>query len=337
MTSLPASKEAPKLKVLVFTSKGRNPDLSNLYANLGSQLALDLRVLDKEQQCNLRKQLRDIDLTGFDRVLLDLPFKNIRSQSVVLSKVSKLVIYEEDACQNYLSNSRWKGKFSRLYKRLPHARILVTGASVAERLRKEGFAVSFAPKGYDSATVYLQLQSKNIELRDIELGFIGRTSSAAYAQRKSLLEQLAATEPLQLLRTEPGAAYRQMLNRIRMFISADVGLDEYMAKNFEAMACGCVLLAWRQGFDEQAIGLQDGEHLLLYSSLDELRAHIAALRCDPLRAQKIANAGRTFVEAHLSYECLAKRMAALLAEPWPAMPAQNAWRAVWQRLRIFRF
>ncbi len=320
------------MRVLVLTAAQRLPDLSTLYSELGKRVDLQVLRLEKKPQRNLRKTLRDVDLSSFERIVLDLPFKNVYWQTRYLKRLNGLLVYDEDACQNYLSNSRWFGAFSRFYQRLPQARILVTGASVAERLQAEGFAVSFAPKGYDPARQYLQLESAVIEQREIELGFIGRTASAAYAGRKELLEQLAASEPLQLLRTEPGDAYRQMLNRIQLFISADVGLGEYMAKNFEAMACGCVLLAWRQGSEEPAIGLRDGEHLLLYSNFSELREHIATLRNDPVRAQRIADAGRAFVESQLSYAHLAMRIAALLSEPWPIVTPLTGWRGLCQRL-----
>ena len=323
------------MRVLILTAAQRLPDLSTLYAELTKYHGLEVLRLEKKAQRNLRKSLKPLNLASFDRIVLDLPFKNVHRQTRFLARLNGLLVYDEDACQNYLSNSRWYGVFSQFYRRLPRARIVVTGASVAARLQAEGFAVSFAPKGYDPTRQYLQPEAVDLQQREIELGFIGRTASAAYAGRKELLEQLAASEPLQLLRTEPGAAYRQMLNRIRLFISADVGLGEYMAKNFEAMACGCVLLAWRQGSEEPAIGLQDGQHLLLYNDLAELRGHIAALRNDPARAQRIADAGRAFVHEQLSYNHLAARMAALLAEPWPIVAPLTGWRAVWQRLGFF--
>lgn len=319
------------MRVLLLTAAQRLPDLSTLYAELAGHHNLVVLRLEKHEQCNLRKYLASIDVAGFQRIVLDLPFKNVYRQAGDLARLDGLLIYEEDACQNYLSHSRWHGAFSRFYRRVPRARILVTGASVAARLQAEGFSVSFAPKGYDPRQQFLQPESADLQQRKIELGFIGRTASAAYAGRKELLEQLAATEPLELLRTEPGADYRQMLNRIRVFISADVGLGEYMAKNFEAMACGCVLLAWRQGSEEPAIGLHEGEHLLLYSNLAELRGHITALRSDPVRAQQIANAGRAFVQTQLSYSHLAARIASLLAEPWPTVAPPTGWRALCQR------
>ncbi|MFC5696833.1 glycosyltransferase [Pseudomonas sp. GCM10022186] len=322
--------ELKPMKVLALSSAGREPDLSCVYEQLGQVVELELRILDKEQQRNLRRYLAGVDLRRYDRLLLDLHFKNIHRQAAFLRGVPGLLIYEEDACQNYLDNSRWRGRFSRFYRALPNARVVVTGASVAERLRQEGFNVHFVPKGYDPRTIYFEAAE-----RDIELGFIGRTASAAYAGRKQLLDRLAAEEPLQVLRTAPGDPYREMLNRIRYFVSADVGLGEYMAKNFEAMACGCVLLAWRQGSEEPAIGLEDGTHLLLYSSIDELRAHLARLRDEPAQASAIAERGRRFVEERLAHTRLAERLVEVLEQPWPSAPAPSAWRALWSRFYPF--
>ncbi|MDT4827496.1 hypothetical protein D3C84_785310 [compost metagenome] len=205
----------------------------------------------------------------------------------------------------------------------------MTGASVAERLRGEALNVQFIPKGYDPRVIF----PEEVE-RDIELGFVGRTASAAYQERKRLLDRLAAEDSLQLLRTAPGEPYRKMLNRIRFFVSADVGLDEYMAKNFEAMACGCVLLAWRQGCEEEAIGLEDGNHLLLYSNIDELRRHLQKLRREPDWAQGIADSGRLFVEQHLAHPHLAGRLLDELRKPSLPVPF-SAWRKLWSRLSPF--
>jgi hypothetical protein len=312
------------MRVLVLTAEGRAPDLSTVFATLPSYLDVDVRVLNKAQQKRLRRYLADIDLSVYQRILLDLPFKHMVTQAALLARLPGLLIYEEDACQNYLAASKWRGAFSRFYRQLPAARVVVTGASVAQQLHAEGFNVTFLPKGYDSRTLFDEQQP-----RDIELGFIGRTASRAYAGRKEMLDSLAAVEPLQLLRTEQGTDYRRMLNRIRYFVSADVGLGEYMAKNFEAMACGCVLLAWRQGSEEEAIGLEHGKHLMLYSSLAELRGHLAQLRDDPQLADRIAGAGQALVSGQLSHEQLAARLAALLQEPWPELPQVVS---LWQRL-----
>ncbi|MNN16196.1 hypothetical protein D3C81_1293270 [compost metagenome] len=318
------------MKVLALSSAGREPDLSCVYEHLRERVDLDLKILDKEAQRDLCRTLSDVDLSRYDRILVDLHFKNIHRQTRFLTKLSGLLIYEEDACQNYLDSSRWRGRFSRFYRKLPNARVVVTGASVAERLRGEGFKVHFIPKGYDPRLIFLEGRE-----RDIELGFIGRTASAAYQDRKRLLDRLVAEDSLQLLRTAPGEPYRKMLNRIRYFVSADVSLGEYMAKNFEAMACGCVLLAWRQGSEEPAIGLEDGVHLLLYSSVDELRAHLARLRDDSHLERTLAEGGRKFAEQQLSHPRLAERLVKVLEEPWPSVEPVSAWQEFWSRINPF--
>lgn len=300
------------MRVLVLTAKERTPDLSSFYSALARGVSADIHFLDKKYQRRLRGYLRGIDTSSYSRVLLDVPFKNIAAQHSFLRGLSGLLIYEEDACQNYLSTSKWRGEFSRFYRKLPNARIVVTGFSVAQKLKAEGFSVRFLPKGYDNNILY----NKNI-VRDIELGFVGRTSSKDYSERKALLENLSLYEPLQMLRAAPGSEYRDLLNRIRFFISADVGFDEYMAKNFEAMACGCVLLAWRQNSEEAAIGLKEGQHLLLYSSLDELRGILEMLRSNSELADKIAAQGQMFVSNNLNHEELAERFIEILKESWP--------------------
>jgi glycosyltransferase involved in cell wall biosynthesis len=304
------------MRILVLTSEKRLPDLAGFYRSLGSLLELDIHRLGKEQQSNLRRTLRAIDFSGYSRVLVDLSFRLVHRQWRTLRRLPGLLIYDEDVCQNYLPSSRWHGAFSRLYRRLPNAQLVVTGARIAERLGEEGFDAHWLAKGYDPQQVYFQAGE-----RDIELGFIGRTSSKVYSGRQELLTALAEKEDLRVLRTEPGAAYREALNRIRFFVSADVGLDEYMAKNFEAMACGCVLLAWRQGQEEQRLGLEHGRHLLLYSSLDELRDHLSRLRDEPRWARQIAEQGRAWSESRRSYVHMAACMAELLMAPRPSRPA----------------
>ncbi|MBF0676474.1 glycosyltransferase [Pseudomonas sp.] len=302
------------MKVLALTSSGRSPDFTSLYAHLADHVDLDVRVLDKSAQRNLRASLKGVQWSLYERVLIDLNFKHVYRQAGFLRGLKGLMVYEEDACQNYIPCSRWRGKFSKFYRALPNAKFVVTGASVARRLKEEGFSAVFIPKGYDPKILFDECRE-----RDIELGFIGRTASSAYTERKALLDNMAACESLQLLRTDPGDAYRGTLNRIRYFVSADVGLDEYMAKNFEAMACGCVLLAWRQGEEENAIGLQDGKHLLLYSSVEQLRHHLKWLRCNPEQATRLATAGKEFVKGRLTFAHLAEQLAAELRRPWPVV------------------
>ena len=324
----------PRMRILVITAERRLPDLSYVHELLSVNHKVDVQVLSRKQQANLRRTLSHIDFSAYDRILFDVLFRYLRRQApFIRSLPCPVVIYEEDACTNYFAHSKRYRQFSHFYRVVPGTRIIVTGASVAERLRAEGFDAHFLCKGYDERKIYREINTP----RDIELGFIGRIGSNAYAERKRLLESLQACEPLQMLRTEPGEAYRRMLNRIRYFIGADVQFGEYMAKNFEAMACGCVLLAWRQGSEEPAIGLQHGQHLLLYSCLDELREHLTRLREDPQLASRIAEQGRLFAEQHLSFSRLAQGLENLTIAPFAAPPPPpGLWLKISDWWRSFR-
>jgi len=309
------------MNVLVLTSFSREPSMDRFYQHLSKLVNVEKHVLDKSKQKNLRISLHSIPWHKYERVFLDLQFKNVYKQTYFLSSIRGLLIYEEDACQNYITSSKWHGKFSTLYKKLPSAKIIVTGASTAQQLRDENIDAYFVPKSYDEQILF----DETLE-RDIELGFIGRIASNTYAKRNTFLTELAKQEPLHILRTKPGEEYRKMLNRIRFFVSADIGLDEYMIKNFEAMACGCVVLAWRQHLEETAIGLEDGKHLLLYSSLNEILEHIKQLRKDTAFANRIAKEGKVFVEKHLTHKHLAEKVSALLHKPWCPPKEPSRWR-----------
>ena len=299
------------LKILLLVQKEQRVILDRLYDGIAKNSVCDIRWLDKAQQANLRRYFRnEVDTARYERIVLFLRFKQEIRQTRFISRLPNLVILEHDAYQNYI-RCKYQGVFSRHYRRLPAARILSSGAGVARRLREEGFDAVFVPKGYDQAMLKDLRQP-----RDIELAFLGSIKSDAYSGRKALLEGLAKVEDLLVARTGSGEEYLDTLNRIRFFISADVGMGEYMIKNFEAMACGCVLFAYDQGEEEnRALGFNDLENLVLYSTLDELRRKLALLRADPIKAEQIAANGRALVESRYSFACIGATVVEALTPP----------------------
>ena len=310
------------MRVLVLTSADRALDNRNLWSSLGMHAGVEIRFLDKGQQRRLKTYFSTQDLSGYERIVLDLMFKHIWTQSRFLRSLPSLTLYEEDAYLDFMPGSRWRGAFVSFYRRLPGVRVISTGFAVTRYLRAAGVDAHFVPKGFDPARMLVQ----GCE-RDIELGFIGRLGSRAYTARRAMLEALAAVEPLQIMRTHSPEEYVQTLNRIWIFVSADVGLSEYMAKNFESMACGCLLLAKRQGDgEEEALGLQDGVHLLLYDDLDSLRSRLAWARENPDLADAVALRGREHVLANNAYEKLADKVAAVVSAPFATVPSQPWWK-----------
>lgn len=304
------------MKVLFLVQAEQRVILDRLYEGVASQCECDLRWLSDEDQADLRGYFRrEVNAVDYDRIIFFLRFKKEIRQIKFIRTVPNLVILEHDAYQNYIP-CKYTGKFSQHYARLPWARVISSGYTVSERLRQEGFDAHFVSKGYDQEL----LCDLGLE-RDIELAFVGSTKSGAYNGRKALLDELAKLEDLVVTRTNSGDDYRNTLNRIRLFVSADVGMGEYMIKNFEAMACGCVLLAWDQGEAEnKALGFVDMENVVLYSSIHELRDKLGVLRSDPELTARIALAGRTLAEQEYTFSRIGQRIVQALAEPLRERP-----------------
>lgn len=311
--------------LLVGTGEGRLPDYTDIYDHLRQRYDYDVIALSSSEIRQLPNTLRKLDFARYERVVFDIPFKRLHKTSKLLKTISGLVIYEQDACQDFLQNSKWNGKFSAFYKTLPHARVAVTGDSVARRLSQLGISAHFVPKAFDEKKLFLLDKP-----RDIEAGFIGRVKSQVYTQRANLLNELADNEGVQLLRTSTPKEYCETLNRIGIFVSADIGLGEYMAKNFEAMACGCALLAWEQGNgEEDALGLKDMENVVLYRTPAEARDKLRLLRDNPELRETIARKGQSLVRKRYTFSKLADNLHDITS--LPALPSNKA-LTLWEKV-----
>ena len=298
------------LSVLAIVSKPRKPDNSNLYFELTKYFRLDVVYLNKKEQKYLFWYLRKYNLKNYDVVYTDLFFKCLKRQIWFLKKINNLWLLEEDACQNYIESSKWYGDFVRFYKKLPGARVLVTGHYTALRLQKENLNALYVPKGYDSVVI------KNNNLRrDIELGYIGSLNNNVYSERKEFLNLLEEKCNLKIMKTKPGVEYASMLNRIRFFISADIGLNEYMIKNFEAMGAGCILCTFRQGHgEEECLKLEDMNNVVLYSTYAELIDKLEQIKSSELLQKKIVSSSVSMAERYFSYKAQARVIAKHITE-----------------------
>ncbi|QMV64118.1 glycosyltransferase [Pseudomonas berkeleyensis] len=304
------------MKVLFLVQGEQRAILDRLYEGVQRNCDCEVRWLGRDDQANLRRYFRDhVDVARYDRILFFLRFKQEIRQVSFLRSVPNSVILEHDAYQNYIA-CKYTGKFSAHYRKLPWVRVISSGYVVSQRLRQEGFDAVFVPKGYDQA-----LLSDQGRTRDIELGFVGSTKSVAYSGRKALLDELAKVENLVVTRTKSGEEYLNTLNRIRFFVSADVGMGEYMIKNFEAMACGCVLLAYDHGEEEsRALGFVDMENIVLYRSVDDLCGKLAQLRADPIWAERIAANGKALAVSRYGFDQIGAEIVRAMRPPLRPAP-----------------
>ena len=292
------------MKVLFLVQKEQRAILDRLYDGIAEHCECDKRELTSEEQDDLRGYFRKhVDVTRYDRIVFFLRFKKEIRQVRFIQTVPNLVILEHDAYQNYIP-CKYTGKFSAHYRKLPWARVISSGFMVTERLRAEGFDAVFVPKGYDQTL----LQDQGRE-RDIELAFVGSTNSVAYSGRKALLDELGRVESMVVTRTKSGEEYCDTLNRIRFFVSADVGMGEFMIKNFEAMACGCVLLAYDQGAAESsALGLQDMHNVVFYQDIPQLQEKLAEIAGRPGAGAAYRSNGRELAVSQFSFARIGQRI-----------------------------
>lgn len=281
------------MNVLFLVQKNQLSNFDQLYSTIQSGIKYcDLIRVSSKDQTRLKKFLNreNIDLSKYDRVILFLRYKKMMKQIKFVRTIPNLVILELDACQNYCE-SKYNGRFSSYFSKIPWVRILCTGKELSQKLRNEGYDAQYFTKAYDSSFL------KNLALeRDIELGFIGSLRTGVYKYRKQFLEELSKKESLFITKTQAGDEYLNMLNRIKFFVSADIPFGEYMIKNFEAMACGCVLLTWSQSdIENEAVGFIDMQNVVLFKTMDELQDKLHTLRNNPELCKEIAANGQKLV------------------------------------------
>lgn len=298
-----------KPSLLVISHLNRRPIIDSLFAELSATFSITIEKIAHRLIDDFALIVEELNITNYDLVLLDIPHKYLRQHAKTLLRYQKkIVTYEEDLCQNYMPDSPWHREFTDFYKQFDDISIIGTGSAVVRRYEKEGGTASFLPKGFDSNII-----GQQDIFRDINLGFIGTLSSNVYVNRYNTLRYIDRHSELQCFRTSPGKEYNDSLNRISTFFSADIGIGEYMAKNFESMAAGCLLIAYRQGNgEEDALGFEDGENILLYSDWKQALEKIKWARDNPEQAKIIARAGTEHVNTHFSFDVLSKKMSTIL-------------------------
>ena len=313
-----------KVLMLVQADHGSTA-FESLYDEMGRHFEVfDLRWLSGKEQADLKSYFhQNVDVDKYDRIVSFIRLKKEIKQVRFYRTIPNLVFLEYDACQNYMAGSKYRGIFSRHYKKIPWVKVISSGYAVAKKLESEGIDTVFVPKGYDNTLI-----SNFGMVRDIEMGFVGNLRNKTYLQRRLFLEDLSNTHGVRIEKTVPGAPYNEMLNRIKYFISADIGIGEYMQKNFEAMAAGCIVFALDQGMDEnEAFGLKDLENIVLYENKEDLLAKKKILENDQVLKDKIKQQGQELSKRYTNSE-VAKLFYMALSQPLRTKTKQNFFRTL---------
>lgn len=317
------------MRLLLIVMNERRALIDRLYEEIGQRCEVcDVLRLTPQQQENLAAYFAEyVDTTKYDRIAFMIRFKKIKKQAKFLQTLQNPVFIEFDNWQNY-AHVKNDGEFSQLYRAVPWCRVIATGYMVAKQLAAEGFDVAFTHKCYDHTVL------KNLgHERSIELSFVGSTHNSIYKERVKLLKQIAATQNLDIDFVESSDLYLEKLNKIRFFLTPDKGFGEYMIKAFEAMACGCILVAYDQGEEEnRAIGFQDMVNVVLFRDVDELHNKLDLLRKDSALAARIASAGEQFARENCTFAHWGERIVKALEVPMRERVLPRPW---WQRLFNF--
>lgn len=297
-------KRSPRKPYLILGMDHRRPDFHHVYNQVKNHCDAELITLNKRQLRRFPELLKKIPLEQYQGVWFDIGFKYMHQATSEINRCQYAVFYEEDAVQDALDGSPWKNQFSEFYRKIERYTLFTTGISASQSLSQKGINSKISIKGYDPEQIFRDCRIE----KKIPAGFIGSTNASVYRERKQLIEYLQAQNALTACEhVKYGKPYRQLLNRIQVFVSADIGLSEYMAKNFEAMACGCVLLAYRQNNgEEERLGLIHGENCFLYKDQYETLAILRMLESDQDLLNRVASAGRELAEAQFSFDRIAK-------------------------------
>ncbi len=301
------------MKVLMLVIDQQRIQLESLYEGVANHCSLDLHRLSTKDQSNLPRYFKkNINIHKYERIILFIRFKWTLRQTNFIRKIPNLVILEHDACQDFIPQSKYYGKFSSYFNTVPWAKVLVSGATIAEKFRKNNDTDAiFIPKGYDQ-----KLLKNTHQPRTIELGFIGSIDRETYTERKKIILQAKEELGLFVTRTNSGQEYLEVLNKIQFFLSADIGLGENMVKNFEAMACGCVLIAYDQGeFENQALGFIDMHNVVLYDNFDTLRIKFKKLKANTTLSMEISRNAQSLAEKKFSFNGIGKKIINEIEQP----------------------
>lgn len=302
------------MKVLVVASSvGSPPSLEYFWQQFSSFHEVTYHYLNLSKKLfasDFYQYVKKTDFSIYDRVIVQQNLRRINRQYTALRLIPNLVFFETDACQNYIPESKFYKKFDAIFRDIGAVRVVVTSLFVQKEFSKLGIDCKYLPKACDESTI------SNLEIeRDIEFGFIGKVENRVYKKRRKILDALKTNFGLKLFRTEPGVEYNLMLNHIRFFFSADIGFNEYMFKNFEAMCAGCVVFAKRQPeYEQKALGFIDMENIVLYDSLDEIQSKYCILKNDSALTEKISRSARQLILEQHTFRHRAESLAAIVID-----------------------
>src|SRR5436305_14796763 len=99
------------MKVLVVTKTKTPIPLHTLWKALGKLCQLEKVEFGDAERQNYVEALSKLDFSRYDRVLLDQNIRRIGRHYRALRAVPNLIFLEHDACQHFVPDSPWHGRY----------------------------------------------------------------------------------------------------------------------------------------------------------------------------------------------------------------------------------
>ncbi|PID65534.1 MAG: hypothetical protein CR977_00925 [Gammaproteobacteria bacterium] len=294
------------MKVLLLTNGDSEDIYGEFYTGLHKQIgSMDMRRLGQSEQQNLKSYFQHhIELSKYDRVIIDLNFDIIVSQLRFFRQLENLVFFDSTACFDNMPDTPHYQQHSKFYKKMPWVRVIVTSYQTMKHFQQQDIDAWCVPEGYNT-----QKYTGSSKKRDIDLILINNKYTESSPPRNEFIAALKTHYPEVVIEDNIDGNINR-LNRSRIAICADMGAGEYSGTVFAAMASGCMVMCYDQGCDESRdIGLRDMENIVLFKYFEDFCDKITYLKQHPEMINKIAESGHAFAVANHQQPALGQQAA----------------------------
>ncbi|MBS9778214.1 MAG: hypothetical protein KGV50_05560 [Gammaproteobacteria bacterium] len=291
------------MKILLLVNEANEKAHADFFSGLHREIgSVDLRRLSPIEQTKLKLYFsKNIDVTRYDRIVFSIDFDNLRKNVKFIQSLSRLVFLDFD---NHFEALRDEGKdkYFDFYKRVPWARIILTSNMVAKKYNQAGLNSIFIARGFSLNGAVSSLPQRKItkELHQKREDFL--SCIALKNMPLTVTNDYAFAEVFGCVEKEKALFVGEELREYKLFIFPDIGFGEYDDKVFKAMSQGDIVFAFDQGRDENsALGFDNMQNIILFSSFEELEKKIASITSFPKQMLRIAKEGESLVKSKYQY------------------------------------
>ena len=318
------------MKVLWLSLETDRTEFREFVERLGASVQLAEKWLTLKDAKHFSKAIGAEELKAFDRVLVHLPIKLLLKQTPYLRCIPNLLLLQRDLVCIATTEPATLEKYFKALAIMPWVRVLLPYSQVAQQLTQAGIDNQQIPLGI-SPGEYCDLGLS----RSHSAAILADLDDPALKARKQLLLNIKTQNKLQIFEPEKGNALQEQLNNQLIAVTCEQGCSSYRALNFQAMACGCLLLTWDRGSEEtNALGFKDMNNVMLYRDERSAQAKLNFLKRHPDQLEAIRDQGKALVETRHSMIAMAASVVENLAQSLIPFTGDDIEDAL--RFRFFR-